>query len=92
MNVGLDEYRYFCKADLILCICFLTFLQGHFPPVNTQPPPVKFTPSNPPMLKNLEQYQQPPTLASQLYPVCYSTYIITSPNKFNHHSDLPYLT
>ncbi|XP_051146366.1 protein transport protein SEC31 homolog B [Andrographis paniculata] len=37
------------------------------PPVNTQTP-AKFVPSNPPLIKNVEQYQQPPTLSSQLYP------------------------
>ncbi|KAI3448846.1 hypothetical protein Pfo_005511 [Paulownia fortunei] len=37
------------------------------PPVNTQPA-VKFVPANPPLLKNLEQYQQPSSLGSQLYP------------------------
>ncbi|GFP84273.1 protein transport protein sec31 homolog b [Phtheirospermum japonicum] len=36
------------------------------PPINTQPA-AKFVPSNPPLLKNLEQYQQPSSLASQLY-------------------------
>ncbi|KAH6765868.1 transducin family protein / WD-40 repeat family protein [Perilla frutescens var. hirtella] len=41
---------------------------GNFPPPVNTPPPAKFVPSNPPLLKNLEQYQQPPTLASQLYP------------------------
>ncbi|KAL7158037.1 hypothetical protein ABFS83_02G116000 [Erythranthe nasuta] len=42
---------------------------GNFPPppVNTQPP-AKFVPSNPPILRNVEQYQQPSTLGSQLYP------------------------
>lgn len=47
------------------------FLQGNFapPPVNTQPP-ANFVPSNPPLLRNAEQYQQPSTLGSQLYPVC----------------------
>ncbi|KAL8500893.1 hypothetical protein ACS0TY_020468 [Phlomoides rotata] len=42
---------------------------GNFapPPVNTQPP-AKFVPSNPPLLRNAEQYQQPSTLGSQLYP------------------------
>ncbi|KAK4424904.1 protein transport protein SEC31B [Sesamum alatum] len=42
---------------------------GNFPPppVNAQPP-AKFVPANPPMLKNLEQYQQPSSLGSQLYP------------------------
>ncbi|KAL1535090.1 Protein transport protein Sec31B [Salvia divinorum] len=43
---------------------------GNFPPppVNAQPP-AKFIPSNPPLLRNAEQYQQPSTLGSQLYPV-----------------------
>ncbi|KAH6759783.1 transducin family protein / WD-40 repeat family protein [Perilla frutescens var. frutescens] len=42
---------------------------GNFPPppVNTQPP-AKFVPANPPLLRNAEQYQQPATLGSQLYP------------------------
>ncbi|KAL0349373.1 UNVERIFIED_CONTAM: protein transport protein SEC31B [Sesamum angustifolium] len=42
---------------------------GNFPPppVHAQPP-AKFVPANPPMLKNLEQYQQPSSLGSQLYP------------------------
>ncbi|CAA0816578.1 Protein transport protein SEC31 homolog B [Striga hermonthica] len=38
------------------------------PPINTRPA-AKFVPSNPPLLKNLEQYQQPSSLGSQLYPV-----------------------
>ncbi|XP_042006903.1 protein transport protein SEC31 homolog B-like isoform X1 [Salvia splendens] len=37
------------------------------PPVNA-PPPAKFVPSTPPLLRNAEQYQQPSTLGSQLYP------------------------
>ncbi|CAA0808925.1 Protein transport protein SEC31 homolog B [Striga hermonthica] len=37
------------------------------PPVNTQPT-AKFVPTTPPLLKNAEQYQQPSTLGSQLYP------------------------
>ncbi|KAK6143192.1 hypothetical protein DH2020_023540 [Rehmannia glutinosa] len=37
------------------------------PPVNTQPA-AKFVPANPPLLKNLEKYQQPSSLGSQLYP------------------------
>ncbi|KAL0456143.1 UNVERIFIED_CONTAM: protein transport protein SEC31B [Sesamum latifolium] len=42
---------------------------GNFPPppVHAQPP-TKFVPANPPMLKNLEQYQRPSSLGSQLYP------------------------
>ncbi|KAG8363650.1 hypothetical protein BUALT_Bualt19G0044600 [Buddleja alternifolia] len=45
---------------------------GNFPPppVNTQSA-AKFVPSNPPLLKNVEQYQQyqqPSSLGSQLYP------------------------
>ncbi|EPS70158.1 hypothetical protein M569_04603, partial [Genlisea aurea] len=42
---------------------------GNFPPpVNTQPP-VKFIPANPPLLRNVDQYQQPSTtIGSQLYP------------------------
>ncbi|KAK6163007.1 hypothetical protein DH2020_002848 [Rehmannia glutinosa] len=42
---------------------------GNFPPppVNTQPA-AKFVPTNPPLLRNAEQYQQPSTLGSQLYP------------------------
>ncbi|XP_047978575.1 protein transport protein SEC31 homolog B-like [Salvia hispanica] len=42
---------------------------GNFlpPPVNA-PPPAKFIPSTPPLLRNAEQYQQPSTLGSQLYP------------------------
>ncbi|PIN23651.1 Vesicle coat complex COPII, subunit SEC31 [Handroanthus impetiginosus] len=42
---------------------------GNFPPppVNTQPA-AKFVPANPPLLRNVEQYQQPSTLGSQLYP------------------------
>lgn len=38
------------------------------PPVSTQPPAAKFVPANPPLLRNAEQYQQPSTLGSQLYP------------------------
>ncbi|KAL3516403.1 hypothetical protein ACH5RR_023305 [Cinchona calisaya] len=43
--------------------------QGNFapPPVNTQPPLKPFVPSDTPVLRNVEKYQQP-TLASQLYP------------------------
>ncbi|KAL3537558.1 hypothetical protein ACH5RR_000924 [Cinchona calisaya] len=43
--------------------------QGNFapPPVNTQPPLRPFVPSDTPMLRNVEKYQQP-TLGSQLYP------------------------
>ncbi|KAL6495733.1 Protein transport protein Sec31B [Orobanche gracilis] len=37
------------------------------PPPNTQPA-AKFVPANPPLLRNAEQYQQPSTLGSQLYP------------------------
>ncbi|GER45356.1 transport protein SEC31 [Striga asiatica] len=37
------------------------------PPVNTQPT-AKFVPTTPPLLRNAEQYQQPSTLGSQLYP------------------------
>ncbi|GFP92420.1 protein transport protein sec31 homolog b [Phtheirospermum japonicum] len=43
---------------------------GNFPPpppANTQPA-AKFVPTNPPLLRNAEQYQQPSTLGSQLYP------------------------
>ncbi|XP_011088124.1 protein transport protein SEC31 homolog B [Sesamum indicum] len=42
---------------------------GNFPPppVNSQPA-AKFVPANPPLLRNVEQYQQPSTLGSQLYP------------------------
>ncbi|GER48620.1 transport protein SEC31 [Striga asiatica] len=47
------------------------------PPINTQPA-AKFVPSNPPLLKNLKQYQQPSSLGSQLYPVCYSTFTFVS--------------
>ncbi|GAA0147338.1 vesicle coat protein [Lithospermum erythrorhizon] len=45
--------------------------QGNFtppPPISTRPPSKPFVPSNPPALRNVEQYQQP-TLGSQLYPV-----------------------
>ncbi|GAA0155673.1 vesicle coat protein [Lithospermum erythrorhizon] len=45
--------------------------QGNFnppPPVSAQPAVKPFVPSNPPMLRNVEQYQQP-TLGSQLYPI-----------------------
>lgn len=38
------------------------------PPVSSQPAVRPFIPSTPPVLKNVEQYQQP-TLGSQLYPV-----------------------
>ncbi|KAK4488602.1 hypothetical protein RD792_004368 [Penstemon davidsonii] len=42
---------------------------GNFPlpPVNTRPA-AKFVPANPPLLRNVEQYQQPSSLGSQLYP------------------------
>lgn len=46
------------------------------PPVTTQPAARSFVPATPPVLRNVEQYQQhqapqhqPPTLQSQLYPV-----------------------
>lgn len=54
-----------------LIIVFNYHCQGDFPPppVNTQPPAAKFVPANPPLLRNAEQYQQPSTLGSQLYPV-----------------------
>ncbi|XP_016449557.2 protein transport protein SEC31 homolog B-like isoform X2 [Nicotiana tabacum] len=45
--------------------------QGNIPPppVATQPAKTSFIPSNPPALRNVEQYQQPPhTLGAQLYP------------------------
>ncbi|GLT39684.1 hypothetical protein SLA2020_138620 [Shorea laevis] len=38
------------------------------PPATTQPAMRPFVPSNPPALRNADQYQQPPTLGSQLYP------------------------
>ncbi|XP_071709504.1 protein transport protein SEC31 homolog B-like isoform X2 [Rutidosis leptorrhynchoides] len=38
------------------------------PPVTTQPAPRAFVPSTPPIMRNADQYQQPPTLGSQLYP------------------------
>lgn len=39
------------------------------PPVPSQPGVTTFVPSTPPMLKNVDKYQQPPsTLGSQLYP------------------------
>ncbi|XP_019229903.1 PREDICTED: protein transport protein SEC31 homolog B isoform X1 [Nicotiana attenuata] len=45
--------------------------QGNIPPppVATQPAKTSFIPSNPPALRNVDQYQQPPhTLGAQLYP------------------------
>ncbi|CAA3002812.1 transport SEC31 homolog B [Olea europaea subsp. europaea] len=43
---------------------------GNFPPppAATQPALKPFVPTNPPQLRNVEQYQQPTTLGSQLYP------------------------
>ncbi|PWA83548.1 transducin family protein / WD-40 repeat family protein [Artemisia annua] len=38
------------------------------PPVTTQPAPKVFVPSTPPVIRNADQYQQAPTLGSQLYP------------------------
>ncbi|XP_076901787.1 protein transport protein SEC31 homolog B-like [Bidens hawaiensis] len=38
------------------------------PPVTTQPAPKVFVPTTPPVMRNADQYQQPPTLGSQLYP------------------------
>ncbi|KAI3764275.1 hypothetical protein L2E82_14282 [Cichorium intybus] len=38
------------------------------PPVTTQPAPKVFVPTTPPIMRNADQYQQPPTLGSQLYP------------------------
>ncbi|GMI95753.1 hypothetical protein like AT3G63460 [Hibiscus trionum] len=38
------------------------------PPETTQPTVRPFVPSNPPVLRNADQYQQPTTLGSQLYP------------------------
>lgn len=43
------------------------------PPVSSQPAVRPFIPSTPPVLKNVEQYQQP-TLGSQLYPVSRSAF------------------
>ncbi|XP_071735877.1 protein transport protein SEC31 homolog B-like isoform X2 [Rutidosis leptorrhynchoides] len=37
-------------------------------PVTTQPAPKVFVPTTPPIMRNADQYQQPPTLGSQLYP------------------------
>ncbi|CAH1416513.1 unnamed protein product [Lactuca virosa] len=37
-------------------------------PVATQAAPKVFVPSTPPIMRNADQYQQPPTLGSQLYP------------------------
>ncbi|PPD84111.1 hypothetical protein GOBAR_DD18969 [Gossypium barbadense] len=44
--------------------------QGNFAPSpgTTQPVVRPFVPSNPPGLRNADQYQQPPALGSQLYP------------------------
>ncbi|KAH1073584.1 hypothetical protein J1N35_025912 [Gossypium stocksii] len=44
--------------------------QANFAPSSgtTQPAVRPFIPSNPPVLRNADQYQQPTTLASQLYP------------------------
>ncbi|KAB2017633.1 hypothetical protein ES319_D08G175900v1 [Gossypium barbadense] len=39
------------------------------PPETTQPTVRPFVPSNPPVLRNADQYQQPTSLGSQLYPV-----------------------
>ncbi|GKE02495.1 transport protein Sec31 homolog B-like protein isoform X1, partial [Tanacetum coccineum] len=38
------------------------------PPVTTQLAPKVFVPSTPPVIRNADQYQQAPTLGSQLYP------------------------
>ncbi|KAA3469494.1 protein transport protein SEC31-like protein B-like isoform X1 [Gossypium australe] len=38
------------------------------PPETTQPTVRPFVPSNPPVLRNADQYQQPTSLGSQLYP------------------------
>nr|XP_043623447.1 protein transport protein SEC31 homolog B-like isoform X2 [Erigeron canadensis] len=37
-------------------------------PVTTQPTPKVFVPTTPPIMRNADQYQQAPTLGSQLYP------------------------
>jgi protein transport protein SEC31 len=42
--------------------------QGFVPQPASQPTAISFVPSNKPVLKNAEQYQQPTTLGSQLYP------------------------
>ncbi|PPS03542.1 hypothetical protein GOBAR_AA17135 [Gossypium barbadense] len=42
-------------------------------PGTTQPTVRPFVPSNPPVLRNADKYQQPTTLGSQLYPVCIAT-------------------
>ncbi|PPS09906.1 hypothetical protein GOBAR_AA10748 [Gossypium barbadense] len=46
------------------------FFQTNFapPPETTQPTVRPFVPSNPPVLRNADQYQQPTSLGSQLYP------------------------
>ncbi|KAF6136674.1 hypothetical protein GIB67_016130 [Kingdonia uniflora] len=42
--------------------------QGTFTPASSQPPVRPFNPATPPTLPNVEQYHQPPSLGSQLYP------------------------
>ncbi|XVE76773.1 hypothetical protein DITRI_Ditri13aG0007600 [Diplodiscus trichospermus] len=43
-------------------------------PGTTQPTVRPFVPSNPPVLRNADKYQQPTTLGSQLYPVRIATF------------------
>nr|XP_043619010.1 protein transport protein SEC31 homolog B-like isoform X2 [Erigeron canadensis] len=42
---------------------------GFTPQPPTQPAPKGFVPTTPPIIRNVDQYQQPPSLGSQLYPV-----------------------
>ncbi|KAA3476124.1 protein transport protein SEC31-like protein B-like [Gossypium australe] len=58
-------------------LCFLPAFSANFaPPPGTSQPAVRpFVPSNPPVLRNADKYQQPTTLGSQLYPGgAYPTY------------------
>ncbi|KAJ9558180.1 hypothetical protein OSB04_012794 [Centaurea solstitialis] len=50
------------------------------PPAATQPAARPFVPMTPPMMRNADQYQQPPTLGSQLYPDAYQSQVNANSN------------
>ncbi|KVI00734.1 hypothetical protein Ccrd_021012 [Cynara cardunculus var. scolymus] len=50
------------------------------PPVATQAAARPFVPMTPPIMRNADQYQQPPTLGSQLYPDAYQSQVNASSN------------
>ncbi|GLT51506.1 hypothetical protein SLA2020_249120 [Shorea laevis] len=58
------------------------------PPATTQPAMKAFVPSNPPGLRNAGQYQQAPTLGSQLYPAATNPTYPVQPGP-SSHSPIP---